>query len=122
MQACFDQRSRRTSVASVRKIFGRPTRPSKAEECSARWSWNGSNRDSIRLIVVGAAARTDSSNNREASGMLAGRFHRPVSFKIFAMRQDQTFDLPPLHGLANCGMSLQVVAVARCLEFFLPPR
>src|SRR6476646_6633762 len=90
MQACFDQRSRRTSVESVRKIFGRPTRPSKAEECSARWSWKGSN----RLIVVGAAARTDRSNTCEASGMLAGGFQRPVSINIVDMRQNQTVDLP----------------------------
>jgi len=44
--------------------------------------------------VVGAAARTDRSNTCEASGMLAGGFHRPVSINIVDMRQDQTVDLP----------------------------
>jgi hypothetical protein len=71
--------------------------------------------------VVGAAARTDRSNTCEASGMLAGGFHRPVSINIVDMRQNQTVDLPRSHALDNCGMSFQVVAVARDRDF-IPPR
>jgi hypothetical protein len=71
--------------------------------------------------VVGAAARTDRSNTCEASGMLAGGFHRPVSINIVDMRQDQTVDLPRSHALDNCGMSFQVVAVARDRDFIPSP-
>jgi len=55
LRSTLTQNLGRISAENLRKAHA----ASKAEECSARWSWNGSNRDSIRLIVVGAAARTD---------------------------------------------------------------
>src|SRR5260370_42432610 len=54
--------------------------------------------------------------------MVAGGFNGPASINIVYMRQDQTVDLPRSHALDNCGMSFQVVAVARDRDFIPPAR